>query len=137
MPCCVVSLANPVYLFSPRWLLSKGRRDQAIKNLCWIRHLPADDIYIVEEIAFLDAALEEQAGGPGSSFWKPFKLVAGNRSVQWRWVPIALISIEGLADYDLQILHRRYALSLAEWQRYQRYQLCTSSIKFRDSRSTR
>jgi MFS family permease len=70
---------------SPRWLLSKGRREAAIKNLCWIRHLPADEIYIVEEVAFLDAALEEQAGEIGSGFWKPFKAVGQNRKIQWRF----------------------------------------------------
>lgn len=71
---------------SPRWLLSKNKRERAIKNLCWIRNLPADDIYIVEEIAFLDAALEEQADVVGSGFWQPFKAVGRNRSIQWRFV---------------------------------------------------
>ncbi len=70
---------------SPRWLLSKGKREQAIKNLCWIRHLSSDEIYIVEEVAFLDAALEEQEGVVGSGFWKPFKAVARNRQTQWRF----------------------------------------------------
>lgn len=71
---------------SPRWLLSKNRRERAIKNLCWIRNLPADDIYIVEEIAFLDAALEEQADLVGPSFWGPFKAVAHSKKIQWRYV---------------------------------------------------
>lgn len=71
---------------SPRWLLSKNRREQAIKNLCWIRNLPADDIYIVEEIAFLDHALEEQAGTIGGlGFWQPFKAVGSNKQIQWRF----------------------------------------------------
>ncbi|KAK5169485.1 uncharacterized protein LTR77_005461 [Saxophila tyrrhenica] len=69
---------------SPRWLMSKGKRDRAVKNLCWIRNLSSDDIYIVEEVAFLDAALEEQAGAIGSGFWKPFKAVGKSRQVQWR-----------------------------------------------------
>lgn len=70
---------------SPRWLLSKGKREAALKNLCWIRQLPADEIYMVEEVAFLDAALEELAGEIGNGFWKPFKAVAQNRKVQWRF----------------------------------------------------
>ncbi|KAK3724109.1 hypothetical protein LTR37_001231 [Vermiconidia calcicola] len=70
---------------SPRWLMSKGKRDKALQNLCWIRRLPADDIYMVEEVAFLDAALEQQAGVVGNGFWKPFKAVARNRTVQWRF----------------------------------------------------
>lgn len=70
---------------SPRWLLSKNRREQALKNLCWIRNLSQDDLYIVEEVAFLDAALEEQQMAIGMGFWNPFKAVAKSRKVQWRF----------------------------------------------------
>lgn len=65
--------------------MSKGRREQAVKNLCWIRQLSADEIYIVEEIAFLDHALEEQTGTIGSGFWAPFKAVGRNKHIQWRF----------------------------------------------------
>jgi len=71
---------------SPRWLLSRNRREKAIKNLCWIRNLPSDDLYIVEEVAMLDAALEEQASTIGVGFWKPFKAVGRSRTVQWRFL---------------------------------------------------
>ncbi|TKA73362.1 Quinate permease [Cryomyces minteri] len=70
---------------SPRWLYSKGRREQALRNLCWIRNLPADDLYIVEEVTFIDAALEHQAASIGLGFWKPFKAVGRSRKVQWRF----------------------------------------------------
>lgn len=69
----------------PRWLLTKNRRQQALDNLCWIRHLSADELYIVEEIAFLDAALEEQSALVGSGFWEPFKAVGKSKKVQWRF----------------------------------------------------
>lgn len=55
---------------SPRWLLTKGRREQALKNLTWIRNIPADHIYLVEEVAYIDAAIEEQRQGLGTGFWK-------------------------------------------------------------------
>jgi len=71
---------------SPRWLLTKNKREQAIKNLCWIRQLPSDHIYIVEEIAFIDATIEEQRSKIGESFWAPFKAVGRNRSFQWRMI---------------------------------------------------
>lgn len=70
---------------SPRWLYSKGKREEGLKNLCWIRNLPADDLYIVEEVTFIDAALEQQAASIGLGFWKPFGAVARNRAVQWRF----------------------------------------------------
>nr|POF13298.1 quinate permease [Quercus suber] len=70
---------------SPRWLLSKNRRAEAFENLCWIRNLPVDDIYLVEEIAFLDSALEQTQAELGSGFWKPFVAVGRSRTVQWRF----------------------------------------------------
>lgn len=70
---------------SPRWLLSKNKREQALKNLSWIRRLPEDDLYIVEEVAFMDAALEEQRASIGNTFWSPFKAVGKSRQVQWRF----------------------------------------------------
>ncbi|KAL1616734.1 hypothetical protein SLS56_011300 [Neofusicoccum ribis] len=70
---------------SPRWLFQKGHRELAMRNLCWIRNLPADDLYIVEEVAFIDAALEEQRATIGLGFWKPFQAVGRSRKVQWRF----------------------------------------------------
>ena len=57
---------------SPRWLFSQYRRDEAMKNLCWIRNLPADDVYIIEEVSFIETAIEEQRANLGRGFWKPF-----------------------------------------------------------------
>ncbi|KAK5130854.1 hypothetical protein LTR08_001626 [Meristemomyces frigidus] len=71
---------------SPRWLLSKNRRAEAMKNLSWIRNLSPDDIYIIEEVAFLDAALNEQASTIGMGFWSPFKAVGKSRKVQYRFL---------------------------------------------------
>ncbi|KAF4306494.1 Sugar/inositol transporter [Botryosphaeria dothidea] len=70
---------------SPRWLFQKGRREEAMRNLCWIRNLPADDIYMVEEVAFIDAALEEQRSTIGIGFWKPFQAVGRSPKIQWRF----------------------------------------------------
>ncbi|CAK4030511.1 Quinate permease [Lecanosticta acicola] len=71
---------------SPRWLLSKHRREEALRNLCWIRQLKSGDIYMVEEVAMLDHALEQQAATIGEGFWKPFVAVRRSRKVQWRFV---------------------------------------------------
>jgi hypothetical protein len=69
---------------SPRYLMSKGKRDQAIENLCWIRNLPADDLYIVEEVGFITAAISEQQRLLGIGFWKPFQAVLHSKTLQWR-----------------------------------------------------
>jgi hypothetical protein len=69
---------------SPRWLFGRGRREEAIKNLCWVRQLPADDIYMIEEIGAIDQALEEQRRTIGIGFWKPFQAAGTNKKVMWR-----------------------------------------------------
>jgi hypothetical protein len=42
------------------WLLRKGKEDQAMKNLCYLRQLPADHQYILEEVGMIQARLEEE-----------------------------------------------------------------------------
>jgi sugar porter (SP) family MFS transporter len=80
-------LIGTVYLReSPRWLLTQNKREKAIKNLCWIRQLPADHIYIVEEVSYIDAAIEEQHKALGAGFWKPFVAVGRSRAIQWRLI---------------------------------------------------
>ncbi|KAL9070553.1 MAG: hypothetical protein Q9157_005778 [Trypethelium eluteriae] len=71
---------------SPRWLLSKGRRQEALRNLCWIRNLDAQDLYIIEEVSFIDATLEEQQSSIGLGFWKPFRAVGRSRKILWRFM---------------------------------------------------
>lgn len=69
---------------SPRWLFSRGRRDEAMTNLCWIRQLDENNIYMIEEVAAIDQALEEQRSSIGLGFWKPFKAAGSNKKVMWR-----------------------------------------------------
>lgn len=69
---------------SPRWLFLKGRRTQAMANLCWIRQLDEADIYITEEVAAIDQALEEQISTIGVGFWKPFQAVAQRGAILYR-----------------------------------------------------
>lgn len=72
---------------SPRWLYSVGRREEGLKNLIWIRNLPATHIYLVEEVAAMDQALQAQQSSKfGMNFWSPFKAVASSRSIQWRFL---------------------------------------------------
>ena len=70
---------------SPRWLLSKGRREQGLKNLCWIRKLKTTDIYIIEEVAAIDTALEAQRAATGLGFWKPFQALRRDKKVMYRF----------------------------------------------------
>ncbi|CRG92442.1 putative quinate permease [Talaromyces islandicus] len=72
---------------SPRWLFHKERREKAIKNLCWVRQLEESNIYVKEEVAAIDQALEEQIATVGIGFWKPFKAVAKSKAVLYRLFP--------------------------------------------------
>ena len=76
---------------SPRWLYLRGHREQALRNLCWIRQLSSNDIYIIEEVNSVDNAIEYQRNTVGLGFWQPFKAVALNSSVLWRFVIGALL----------------------------------------------
>ncbi|RDW92505.1 MFS general substrate transporter-47 [Coleophoma crateriformis] len=70
---------------SPRWLLSKGRREAALKNLSWLRQLPTDDMYMLEEISACDMAIESQRSSVGLGFWQPFKTVINSKKVMYRF----------------------------------------------------
>lgn len=70
---------------SPRWLFEKGQRERAMSNLCWIRQLEADDIYMLEEVTAIEAGLEHQSATVGLGFWQPFKTLGSNKKVQYRF----------------------------------------------------
>lgn len=59
---------------SPRWLLSVGRRDEALRSLSYLRKLPQDHHYLIEEVNSIDVAIDqERADAGGASFWAPFR----------------------------------------------------------------
>jgi len=70
---------------SPRWLMSRNQRTQALENLCWIRKLGSNDIYMLEEVSAIDAALEHQQSTVGLGFWQPFRALANDRKVLYRF----------------------------------------------------
>lgn len=71
---------------SPRWLFTRARREQGIKNLCWLRQLSTDDVYMQEEIMAIDNAIEHQRATIGLGFWRPFTAVINNRQVTYRFL---------------------------------------------------
>lgn len=69
---------------SPRWLLSKGRREEGLAVLCWMRNLPVTDVYIQEEVSYIDEDLERYRNEVGAGFFKPFAALKQSK-VQWRF----------------------------------------------------
>ncbi len=53
--------------------MTKGKREKAIKNLCWIRKLPEDDMYIQEELYAIDQNIERQMEAGGLGFFPTFQ----------------------------------------------------------------
>ncbi|GAA5861662.1 hypothetical protein JCM1840_005224 [Sporobolomyces johnsonii] len=62
---------------SPRWLITRNRRDEAIKNLCYIRRLSPEDAYIINEMNEIDVQVEHDRTAVGTGFWAPFRQVFG------------------------------------------------------------
>jgi sugar porter (SP) family MFS transporter len=119
---------------SPRWLISKGRREEALKNLCWLRDLPADDIYIVEEVAFIDADHERFVHEVGAGFWKPFAALK-QRKVQWRFFLGGMLflwqngsGINAINYYRYAYLHRIIIVVLTK---HFSAQLCSNPSVFK------
>ncbi|KAI9932338.1 hypothetical protein ASPWEDRAFT_154084 [Aspergillus wentii DTO 134E9] len=84
IPSGLLLIGSLVIRESPRWLFSRGRREEAIANLCWVRQLDANEIYMIEEIGGIDQALEEQKAAIGIGFWKPFIAAWESPRVKWR-----------------------------------------------------
>ncbi|KAL3703860.1 hypothetical protein TMatcc_009549 [Talaromyces marneffei ATCC 18224] len=61
IPACLLALGIWWMPFSPRWLVKKGRVEEARKTLAWLRKLPIDDAMVQVEFLEIQAeALFEQ-----------------------------------------------------------------------------
>lgn len=97
---------------SPRWLFMRGKREQAIKSLCWLRQLDADHIYIQEEVCQIDRAIEYQRSTVGMGFWQPFKAVFTQKKVLYRFLLGGSLfmwqnatGINAISKFDLSCLY--------------------------------
>jgi hypothetical protein len=60
----------PLIKESPRWLADKGRLDEALANLAWVRKRNIDDPYVVDEFNEICAAIDEEKANTSGTSWK-------------------------------------------------------------------
>jgi hypothetical protein len=60
IPGGALALGTLILRESPTLLWRQDKREQAIKNLCYLRQLPADHQYMLEEVGRIEARLEEE-----------------------------------------------------------------------------
>ncbi|EJC99405.1 sugar transporter [Fomitiporia mediterranea MF3/22] len=63
---------------SPRWLASRGRMQEALANLSYLRKLPADNEEVMFEMAEIEASIEEEQEARRDLGWKEAFLGKGN-----------------------------------------------------------
>lgn len=108
---------------SPRWLFSKGRREEGIKNLCWLRQIDVDHVYMQEEIFAIDNAVEEQRATVGLGFWQPFRTVINDRKTTYRFLLGGSLFLWQNATGKLLEVKRPLQHMANSTSRYQRHQL--------------
>ncbi|GLB38972.1 putative major facilitator superfamily, sugar transporter (TC 2.A.1.1) family protein [Lyophyllum shimeji] len=64
---------------SPRWLVSRDRNVQALKNLCYLRHLPEDHPYLIDEYQAIQATIAHERSLAGAGFFGPLRTVFTSR----------------------------------------------------------
>ena len=63
---------------SPRWLASKGRNEEALANLAYLRRLPADHPDVRYELSEIEAAIEEERAARKGLGWREAFFGKGN-----------------------------------------------------------
>ncbi|KAF9033569.1 general substrate transporter [Panaeolus papilionaceus] len=63
---------------SPRWLASVGRKEEALRNLAYLRRRSPDDPSVLHEIAEIEAAIEEERVARAGLGWKEAFFGKGN-----------------------------------------------------------
>ncbi|KAM0754727.1 quinate permease [Meredithblackwellia eburnea MCA 4105] len=88
VPGGLFAIGIPIFIReSPRWLITRGRREEAIANLSYMRKLDANHPYLIEEVNMIDIQIQHDITAVGNGFWAPFKQVF----TQWRLAKRLLI----------------------------------------------
>lgn len=69
-PSGLMILLLPLIKESPRWLVSRGRTDEALANLAWVRKRDTEDPRVLEEFAEITAAHQDEIDNTAGTSWK-------------------------------------------------------------------
>lgn len=70
VPVGIMMMLLPILKESPRWLATKHRDEEALKNLAWIRKVPMDDQNVNLEFAEIQAAIREEEENTKGASWR-------------------------------------------------------------------
>ena len=86
---------------SPRWSISKGKSEQGIRDLCYLRNLPEQHEYIQFEIKQIEDQLEEerQRGG-GDSFFSKVKESFGSKNRSRLAIGLGMMLFQNLSGIN-------------------------------------
>jgi MFS family permease len=97
---------------SPRWLISKGKDQQALKALAWVRNLPEDHAWIQHEIALVQNAVEGEIASTGlSRSWKQIGKEMYSKGVRGRIIiSFTMMVFQNFTGYVVLFLDSIYHL---------------------------
>ena len=110
----LVGIGTLWVLESPRWLLKVGKDERAIRNLCKLRHLSADDPYIAGEIEDIREQVDdEKKSVAGYSFFLKIRDLIFTPSLLYRLLFISCMA-HFLGQWSGALLITIYAPRLFE-----------------------
>ncbi|UTT93884.1 hypothetical protein NDA17_003429 [Ustilago hordei] len=93
---CTSVYSFNVYLESPRWLMMKGRVEEASTSLGWYRGMePRDQAFVEEYELIVDSVRQEKEATDGLSFMAKVRELVGNKNNQFKLTICVLIQILG------------------------------------------
>jgi hypothetical protein len=86
---------------APRWLLQKGREEEGIQNLCYLRNLPEDHPYIRFELQQIQEQIQaDRAGGGDASFAAKVSESLGKNNRKRLGLGLAMMLLQNLSGIN-------------------------------------
>lgn len=81
IPGALLCMMIPFVPETPRWLINHGKSEKGLENICRLRKLPADHVYVQTEYREIEAqVIHEQECFAGHSYWVVLKDIFTSRN---------------------------------------------------------